>query len=54
MAAPPPPPLSSTADGDGPLSARLWREAAPVVAALGRHPFLVALADGTLPRERFA
>lgn len=54
MPAPAPSPLSSTADGDERLSARLWRVAAPVVVALGRHPFLAALAAGTLPRERFA
>jgi thiaminase/transcriptional activator TenA len=38
----------------GPLSQQLWAENADLVAAALRHPFVRGIADGTLPRERFA
>jgi thiaminase/transcriptional activator TenA len=36
------------------LSARLWAENADLAAAALAHPFVTGVADGTLPRERFA
>jgi thiaminase/transcriptional activator TenA len=35
-------------------SQTLWRDSAELAAAALRHPFVRGLADGTLPRERFA
>lgn len=32
----------------------LWRSVEPIYAAIVRHPFIVGLTDGSLPRERFA
>ncbi|HEX8201761.1 MAG TPA: TenA family protein, partial [Isosphaeraceae bacterium] len=37
-----------------PFSASLWEAIGPIVAAIRQHPFLTGLADGTLPRDRFA
>src|SRR5262245_50669566 len=31
----------------------LWREIAPIYAAILRHPFVRGLTDGSLPRESF-
>lgn len=39
--------------GEVPLTAVLWSAIAPVYAAIRSHPFLVGLADGTLPRAAF-
>jgi thiaminase (transcriptional activator TenA) len=36
------------------LAHRLWRDSADLAAAALDHPFVRGLADGTLPRERFA
>lgn len=36
-----------------PTSQSLWDAAAPMIAATEKHPFLVALVDGTLSRESF-
>lgn len=36
------------------LSARLWADNADLAAAALAHPFVTGIADGTLPRERFA
>jgi len=36
------------------ISETLWRDNADVAEAAVRHPFVRGLADGTLPRERFA
>ncbi|SDY19030.1 thiaminase (transcriptional activator TenA) [Modestobacter sp. DSM 44400] len=36
------------------LAVRLWAENADLVAAALAHPFVTGIADGTLPRERFA
>jgi thiaminase/transcriptional activator TenA len=36
------------------LAARLWAENADLAAAALAHPFVTGIADGTLPRERFA
>jgi thiaminase/transcriptional activator TenA len=36
------------------LSAGLWRDSADLAGAALQHPFVTGLADGTLPRERFA
>jgi thiaminase/transcriptional activator TenA len=36
------------------LSAGLWARSADLVAAAREHPFVTGIADGTLPRERFA
>ena len=38
---------------DEPFSAALWTEAAPIWAAIQRHPFLAELRAGTLPLETF-
>jgi thiaminase/transcriptional activator TenA len=35
-------------------SARLWTDSADLAAAALQHPFVTGIADGTLPRERFA
>ncbi len=35
-------------------TARLWRAAEPIYAAILQHPFLAALTDGTLPESSFA
>ena len=44
-----------TADVDrGGFSGELWAAGAETYAAIVRHPFLVELAAGTLPREAFA
>lgn len=40
-----------SADG---LAARLWSANADLAEAALQHPFVTALADGSLPRERFA
>ncbi|NYI71262.1 thiaminase/transcriptional activator TenA [Naumannella cuiyingiana] len=37
-----------------PLSARLWRAGEHAYARILQHPFLIGLADGSLPREQFA
>ena len=36
------------------LSAELWAVSADLAAAALEHPFVTGIADGTLPRERFA
>jgi thiaminase/transcriptional activator TenA len=36
------------------LSAQLWAASADLAAAARAHPFVTGIADGTLPRERFA
>ncbi len=36
------------------LSAGLWADSADLAAAALAHPFVTGIADGTLPRERFA
>ncbi len=36
------------------ISQTLWRDSADLAAAVLSHPFVRHLADGTLPRERFA
>jgi thiaminase/transcriptional activator TenA len=36
------------------LSAGLWQDSADLAGAALQHPFVTGLADGTLPRERFA
>ncbi|WP_409332960.1 TenA family protein [Trujillonella humicola] len=36
------------------LARRLWADSADLAAAALEHPFVRGLADGTLPRERFA
>jgi thiaminase/transcriptional activator TenA len=36
------------------LAGRLWAENADLAAAALAHPFVTGIADGTLPRERFA
>jgi thiaminase/transcriptional activator TenA len=36
------------------LSRSLWTANADLVAAASAHPFVTGIADGTLPRERFA
>ena len=38
----------------GTPTARLWAAIGPIFEAIERHPFLLGLADGTLPRDRFA
>jgi thiaminase/transcriptional activator TenA len=35
------------------FTAGLWRSIEPIYAAILRHPFLIGLADGSLPRESF-
>jgi len=35
------------------FTAELWRSTEPIYAAILRHPFLIGLADGSLPRESF-
>jgi thiaminase/transcriptional activator TenA len=35
------------------FTAELWKAAAPIYDAILRHPFLVGLTDGSLPRESF-
>lgn len=39
--------------GAGRFSLDLWKAAQPVYAAILKHPFLLGLADGSLPRSRF-
>jgi thiaminase/transcriptional activator TenA len=36
------------------LSAQLWADSGDLAAAALAHPFVTGIADGTLPRERFA
>jgi thiaminase/transcriptional activator TenA len=36
-----------------PFTAELWRAAAPIYAAILRHPFLTGLTDGSLSRDAF-
>lgn len=35
------------------FTGELWSAAAPIYAAILRHPFLTGLTDGSLPRDRF-
>lgn len=41
-------------DHDETPTARLWAAIGPIYGAIERHPFLLGLADGTLPRDQFA
>jgi thiaminase (transcriptional activator TenA) len=41
-------------DAPPPFTESLWAAVGPIYEAILRHPFLTGLADGTLPRDRFA
>ncbi|SDD17519.1 thiaminase II [Auraticoccus monumenti] len=43
----------TAAEPDTSFSQRLWREGEPTYRQILTHPFLLGLADGTLPREAF-
>ena len=41
-------------EAPAPFTASLWEAIGPIFAAILKHPFVTGLADGTLPRDRFA